>query len=247
MIDLSPLGIDELEYTEDEIKKNPMQVLYESYVYANKLGESDPEVLERARQKFSDLEKGSPEISEDWKSYVDYTKKELESTYNRIGIKFDEYHYESMYKAKEIEAIINKLSNKNILETSHDGRKIAKISNRNVTLVKSDGSTLYLTRDIAAAIDRYSKYKFDRMYYVAENGQNDHFNALKGILLKMDMPWAERLHHVKFGRIRGMSTRKGTAVFLRDILDECRELMIQKQIDSPSIQSCYPSLLIYCF
>lgn len=100
--------------------------------------------------------------------------------------------------------------------------------------MKSNGSTLYLTRDIAAAIDRFNKFKFDKMYYVVENGQNDHFNALKSIINKMDIPWSDRIVHVKFGRIRGMSTRKGTAVFLKDILDECRELVVKRQIESPS-------------
>lgn len=113
--------------------------------------------------------------------------------------------------------------------------QVADIGNdRTVTVIKSNGSTLYLTRDIAAAIDRFNKFKFDKMYYVVENGQNDHFNALKSIINKMDMPWSDRIVHVKFGRIRGMSTRKGTAVFLKDILDECRELVVKRQIESPS-------------
>lgn len=103
-----------------------------------------------------------------------------------------------------------------------------------MSVIKSDGSSLYLTRDIAAAIDRFDRYKFDKMYYVVENGQNDHFNALKSIIHQLDLPWADRLVHVKFGRIRGMSTRKGTAVFLKDILDECKDRVIQRQIESPS-------------
>ncbi|KAJ8948768.1 hypothetical protein NQ318_017937 [Aromia moschata] len=72
------------------------------------------------------------------------------------------------------------------------------------------------------------------MLYVVENGQNDHFQALKSIINKMDLPWSDRLTHVRFGRIKGMSTRKGTAVFLKDILDECREIMIKRQIESPT-------------
>ena len=107
-------------------------------------------------------------------------------------------------------------------------------NNRTVSIIKSDGTTLYLTRDIAAAIDRYNKYKFDKMYYVVENGQYDHFYALRSIIHKMDLPWSDRLVHVKFGRIKGMSTRKGTAVFLKDILDECKELIVKRQIESPS-------------
>lgn len=228
------VGIDELKYSNEAIQKNPIKLLYESYVHANKLSEKDPKIREKAQQEFSNLEKGSIEILNDWRRYVDYTKTELEAIYERLGVKFDEYHRESMYNIKDIQDIVNTLTNKSILQVQTDGKKVAVINDRNVTILKSDGSSLYLTRDIAAAVDRFKKYKFDKMYYVVENGQNDHFNALKAILHKMNLPWAQRLHHVKFGRIRGMSTRKGTAVFLRDILDECQELMVQKQLESPS-------------
>lgn len=240
------VGIDKLKHTNEAIQKNPIKLLYESYVHANRLGENDTKVHERAKQEFSNLEKGLPEILNDWKRYVDYTKTELEAIYDRLGVKFDEYHRESMYNINDIEDIVNTLTNKSILQVQADGKKVAVINDRNVTIVKSDGSSLYLTRDIAAAVDRFKKYKFDQMYYVVENGQNDHFNALKAILYKMDLPWAQRLHHVKFGRIRGMSTRKGTAVFLRDILDECLELMVQKQLESPSTISFVLTIYVYC-
>lgn len=139
-----------------------------------------------------------------------------------------------MYNAKHVKKILEDLHKRNIVQRDEDGKQIVKIRDRNVTLVKSDGSTLYLTRDIAAAIDRYERYRFDSMYYVVDNAQTDHFNALKWILHEMDQSWAHRLHHIKFGRIRGMSTRKGTAVFLSDILNEMRELMVERQIKSPS-------------
>lgn len=139
-----------------------------------------------------------------------------------------------MYNVRHVQKILTDLQQRNILQKDKDGKQIVKIQDRKVTLAKSDGTTLYLTRDIAAAIDRYERYKFDAMYYVVDNGQTDHFNALKWILHEMDKPWAHRLHHIKFGRIRGMSTRKGTGVFLSDILDEMRELMLERQIISPS-------------
>jgi arginyl-tRNA synthetase len=100
--------------------------------------------------------------------------------------------------------------------------------------MKSDGSTLYLTRDIAAALDRYDHHKFTEMLYVVDNAQTDHFTALFGILSSMQLPWTASLKHVKFGRIRGMSTRKGSVVFLTDILDEVRDIMAKKQQESCS-------------
>lgn len=233
------VGVDKLNHTTDDIKRNPMKLLYESYVHANKLAEGDPKISELARDTFAKLESGSTKDVEDWKTYIGYTIAELESIYSRLGVKFDEYNFESMYNAKHIQNVINTMENKKILSTDRDGRQTTMVNDRKVSLLKSDGSTLYLTRDLAAAIDRFNKYKFDQMYYVVENGQNDHFNALKSILQSMDYPWADRIKHIKFGRIQGMSTRKGNVVFLKDILDEVRELMIQKQIESPSMSNLY--------
>lgn len=231
---LVKVGVDELQHTDESIRENPLKLLYESYVYANKLSEKDPAVLERARKEFLKLEQGSADDMNRWSTYLHYTIQELNRTYERLGISFDEYNYESMYNARHIRGVLELLEKRNLLRAEEGARKSVRFNNKTVTLVKSDGSTLYLTRDIAAALDRFERFKFDSMYYVVDNGQTDHFNALKAILHEMDVPWAHRLYHVKFGRIRGMSTRKGTAVFLSDILDEMRELMLQRQISSQS-------------
>lgn len=231
---LIKVGLDKLNYTTDSIKEDPLKLLYNSYVYANKLAETDPTVLELARQKFNKLESGSVSELNDWKTCIKYTVNDLQNTYGRLGVTFDEYNYESMYGAKDIQNIVDTLRKKKIIEKELDGKEFALVNERKVSLIKSDGSTLYLTRDIAAAIDRFKKFNFDQMYYVVDTGQNDHFQALRSILHQMDMPWASRIKHIKFGRIRGMSTRKGTSVFLKDILDECRDLMAKKQIESPS-------------
>ncbi|KAJ8969182.1 hypothetical protein NQ314_001885 [Rhamnusium bicolor] len=228
------VGVDDLQYTPEVIQKDPLKLLYQSYVHANNLADKDPNILEKAKAEFAKLENGSEEDLKHWRDYMSYTKTELQDTYNRIGVSFDEYNYESDYSAKDIQEVVDVLRKKNIVHKDKQGKEVALINERNITLVKSDGTTLYLTRDIAAAFDRFKKYKFDRMYYVVENGQNDHFHALKSIIHKMDMPWSDRLTHVKFGRIRGMSTRKGTAVFLKDILDECRDIMIKRQVESPT-------------
>ncbi|XP_018570561.1 probable arginine--tRNA ligase, mitochondrial [Anoplophora glabripennis] len=231
---LIKVGVQDLRYTSEDIQKDPVKLLYQCYVHANKLAENDPSVLEKAKTEFTKLENGSEEDLRHWREYMSYTKNELQQTYSRLGVVFDEYNYESDYSAKEIHGILEILRRKNVIRKEKDGKEVAMVNDRKVSVVKSDNTTLYLTRDIAAAIDRFKKYNFDRMYYVVENGQNDHFHALKDILNKMDMPWAHRLTHVKFGRIRGMSTRKGTAVFLKDILDECRDIMVKKQLESPT-------------
>lgn len=231
---LIKVGVEDLQYSPDVIQKDPVKLLYQCYVHANKLAENDASILEKAKVEFTKLENGSEEDLKHWREYMSYTKNELQHTYSRLGVVFDEYNYESDYSAKDVQEILEILRRKNIIQKEKDGKEVAMVNDRKVSVVKSDNTTLYLTRDIAAAIDRFKKYDFDRMYYVVENGQNDHFHALKDILNKMDMPWTHRLTHVKFGRIHGMSTRKGTAVFLKDILDECRDIMIKKQLESPS-------------
>ncbi|KAG5899490.1 hypothetical protein JTB14_015201 [Gonioctena quinquepunctata] len=228
------LGVDALKYTPEDIQKNPLKLLYQSYLHANKLAENDPSILEKAKAEFSQLENGSEEHLKYWTEFMNYSKEELIKTYSRLGVTFDQYNYESDYGAKQIQDVIGALRTKNIIHKDKDGKEVALIDNRKVSVVKSDGSTLYLTRDIAAAMDRFKKYNFDRMYYVVDNSQTDHFHSLRHIIHKMDMPWADRITHVKFGRIRGMSTRKGTAVFLGDILDECQDIMIKRQIESPT-------------
>ncbi|XP_017775115.1 PREDICTED: probable arginine--tRNA ligase, mitochondrial [Nicrophorus vespilloides] len=231
---LIKVGVDDLKHSNEDIKNDPLNLLYRSYVHANALAKNDPTILEKAKLEFSKLESGSQVEIDNWKTYMGYTIDELKSTYNRLGVKFDVYNYESMYGSKEVQNVLDVLHKRKILHKEADGKEVAKVNDRSVSVLKSDGSTLYLTRDIAAAIDRFKKYEFDQMYYIVDNGQSDHFNALTSILYQMDLPWVHRLKHIKFGRIRGMSTRKGNVVFLKDILDETRDLMVQRQITSPT-------------
>lgn len=228
------LGVNKLNYSEQAIKENPIKLLYESYVHANKLAEGDKNIHNMAMEEFLKLEQGSVEDLEKWKAYTNYALENLKPMYKRLGVIFDEYHLESMYSKQNIQNLLDKMISLRVLEKQSDGRMSVNINDRNVPLVKSDGSSLYLTRDIAAAIDRYEKYKFDQMLYIVENGQNDHFNALKKILDRMDIPWSNRIRHIKFGRIKGMSSRKGNVVFLKDLLDETKELMYERRVQSPS-------------
>lgn len=232
---LVQLGINMANIDEDEIKKSPIKALYTAYVTANKLAETDSSILERARKIFNDLETGAGITDEQWKVFKQYTIEELKQVYNRIGIVFDEYHWESMYNAKNIKKIVTLMEKMQLLRTDEQNRKIVSLNNgKNVPIIKSDGSTLYIARDIAAAIDRFEKNNFDCMYYVVDNTQIDHFSNLLDILKRMQVPWVERLKHIRFGRINGMRTRKGNVIFLEDILDSVRDMMKQRQLDSRS-------------
>lgn len=229
------LGLTLTNVTEETLKKDPINVLYNAYVHANKLAEEDPLLADKARNIFQKLESGDENSLSDWELFRKYTIEELNQTYKRIGVKFDEYEWESMYSIKEINRIITEIERLNLLSTDSDNRKVISLGNKKlVPIIKSDGSSLYITRDIAAAVNRFEKYKFDTMYYVVDNSQTHHFGNLLNILKAMKLPWADRLQHIKFGKIRGMSTRKGTAVFLKDFLDETRAVMKEKQIKSPS-------------
>ncbi|KAL6439734.1 hypothetical protein ACFW04_004054 [Cataglyphis niger] len=230
---LVQLGIDIANINEDEMKKSPIKALYTAYVTANKLAETDSSILDHAREIFNDLETGVGVTCEQWKTFKQYTIEELKKTYGRIGITFDEYHWESMYNAKNMEKIIMLMEKMQLLITDEQNRKVVNLENgKIVPLIKSDGSTLYIARDIAAAIDRFEKNNFDYMYYVVDNTQAEHFLNLLDILRQMKMPWVERLKHIKFGRLHGMRTRKGSITFLEDILNTTRDIMKQKQLHS---------------
>lgn len=229
------LGMKLTNTTQDDIEKDPIKKLYSAYVMANKLSETDSSVLENAKNIFHNLENGDVDGLKNWELIKKYTIDEFEKTYQRIGIKFDEYNWESSYNYSKIQDVIAVMDKLNILKIDDEGRKVISINDKkNLSIIKSDGSTLYITRDIAAAIDRYNKYNFDEMYYVAGNEQFDHFNNLSIILDKMKLNFSHKIHHVKFGKIKGMSSRKGTAVFLSDILDEAKAEMKDQQTKTSS-------------
>lgn len=228
------VGLDLLAPSDEEMVRDPIKTLYNAYVYAHKLAQTDETIADKARSVFYQLEHGTGASLESWNTYRKYTVHTLEDVYRRLGVTFDEYHWESMYQKKEIQAILSLLEKKNILEVEDDGRIVVLANDRRIPVVKSDGTTLYLTRDIAAIKDRFERFKFDQIYYIVDNGQTDHFKAICSVGEKIQAPWTGRVHHIKFGRIRGMSTRKGNAVFLKDILDEARDVMKEKQIQSKS-------------
>lgn len=229
------VGVDLKNYSEEEMKENPIQNLYHAYIEANRLSEHDPSISERARAIFQQMECGDYEGMEKWTQYRKYTVEELQRVYKRLGVEFDEYNWESMYSRREIQSVIDLLRTKEMLSKDENGRAVIALENKTVPVIKSDGTTLYLTRDLAALMDRCQRFDFQRMFYVVDNSQAQHFNSLFEITRRMLPEWSNRsLVHIKFGRIRGMSTRKGTCVFLKDILDEARDIMKQKQTESPT-------------
>lgn len=226
-------GINQQWYKWAEIQQNPIKLLLEIYIKANSLADKDNSIATEARALFQKLENGDEKLLEIWKNIRHFTVKELTAMYDRLGVKFDKFEWESQYGMKHIAEVLQTLEKSSLISTTKEGKKVAWLNNeRTITLVKSDGSSLYITRDIAAAIDRFDRFKFHKMLYVVDNAQTDHFDALKQILSKLKHSWANNIEHVKFGRINGMSTRKGTAIFLTDVLDEAYQRMRSKQLAS---------------
>lgn len=221
--------------SEDELKKDPMKHLFMVYVKINRdsakeMKETDGdkhnkgEIHRRSMELFRNMENGTSE--EDlrlWKQFRDLSIEKYKEVYKRLNIQFTDYEGEYMYSKKSID-LIEELKKRGLYHTDEaTGQGCISIDDDGVTfnkavIQKSDGCTLYLTRDIAAILDRHARYNFDKIHYVVEEGQGDHFKLMIGALKTLKVPWLPRCRdqfHIKFGRISNISTRKGTAVFFR--------------------------------
>ncbi|KAI8053954.1 arginyl-tRNA synthetase [Syncephalis plumigaleata] len=211
---------------EEEMTKDAMKHLYDVYVQINKDAEADATIHDQAREYFKQMEDGNEEALALWRRFREISIEQIIATYDRLNVKFDVYSGESQVKEGMVEGT-KILEEKNILEDS-EGAKIIDLKKYKLDVAvvqKRDGTSLYITRDIGAAIERYEKYKFDEAYYIVASQQDLHLKQLFKTLELMELPWAKNCHHINFGLVSGMSTRKGTAVFLNDILDDTRESM----------------------
>lgn len=214
--------------SEEKLSENPIQHLYELYVLFHSESENNKELDDFGRQWFNKLENGDPKAIEYWHKFRNLSLLEFKNVYNRIGISFDYFWGESHY-IKEIPKTIQEIKKLNIIKES-DGVLVANFANQDIPscpVLKSDGTTLYTTRDIAAAIYRYENFKFDKFIYVVGSAQELHFKQVFEILKQMNLKWASDLIHVSFGIISGISTRKGTLVFLNDIIDRGKNLALE--------------------
>ena len=184
-----------------------------------------------------------------WKRFRDLSIVKYAETYKRLNVKFDVYSGESQYSLDQMMNTLNELDSKGLL-TELDGARVVDLKEYKLgtaVIEKKDGSLLYLSRDVAAAQDRFDEYNFDKMIYCVGTQQDHHFRQLFKVLELMGKTWLPRCEHVAFGLIKSddgnMSTRKGTVVFLSQILDSVQEEMhtvMQKnehkysQIEDPS-------------
>ncbi|XP_030715325.1 probable arginine--tRNA ligase, mitochondrial isoform X1 [Globicephala melas] len=216
---------------EEKLQSNPLQHLFEVYVQVNKEAADDKSVAKSAHEFFQRLELGDTQALALWQKFRDLSIEEYIRIYKRLGVHFDEYSGESFYREKSQE-VLKLLDSKGLLQKTIKGTAVVDLSGSGdpssiCTVMRSDGTSLYATRDLAAAIDRMDKYNFDKMIYVTDKGQKKHFQQVFQMLQIMGYDWAERCQHVPFGVVQGMKTRRGDVTFLEDVLNEIRLRMLQ--------------------
>ncbi len=212
----------------EDVEKEPIRTLLGLYVKFHEEAEAHPELEDEAREVFRLLESGSAEEVELWKWFREESLKEFTRVYDMLGISFDSYAGESFYSDK-MDRITDMMTEKGLLQKS-EGAEIVDLSEYDMSpalIRKKDGSTLYITRDIAAAVYRKEHYNFDKNIYVVAAQQNLHFQQWFKIIELMGFDWAEQCVHVNFGLVSlddgTMSTRKGKVVFLEDVLNRAVE------------------------
>lgn len=218
---------------EEQVRKDPINELVKLYVEFHERAEEYPELEDEARAVFKRLEDGDQEMIELWTWFKDESLKEFQKVYDMLNIEFDSYNGEAFYNDK-MQAVIDELESKNITKIDQ-GATIVDLEEENLPpalIKKSDGATLYVTRDLAAAIYRYNTYNFAKNVYVVGNEQSVHFKQLKAVLDKLGYEWYKDMTHVPFGLItlngKKLSTRKGKIVLLEQVLNDAITLATEQ-------------------
>lgn len=223
---------------DDKLKANPIQELLDLYVRYNTEATEDEEMMDAAREEFKNLEEGEEEATRLWSWFKEISFNEFDRVYNLLDIDFDNYKGEAYY-SKYMPEILEELKEKNLLVES-DGAQIIDLSDFDLPpsiIIKSNGSSAYITRDIATAINRKKEYNFDENLYVVATQQNLHFEQLWKILELMGYDLYKGCKHISFGMVslkdQTLSTRKGQVVFLEDVLNKAiektREIMENRE------------------
>lgn len=223
---------------DEKLNANPIQELLNLYVRYNTEASENEEMMEVARQEFKNLEEGEEEATRLWSWFKEISFNEFDRVYKLLDIDFDNYKGEAYY-SEYMPAILEELKEKNLLVES-DGAQIIDLSEFDLLpsiIIKSNGSSAYITRDIATAINRKKEYNFDENLYVVATQQNLHFQQLWRILELMGYDLYKGCKHISFGMVslkdQTLSTRKGQVVFLEDVLnkaiDKTREIMENRE------------------
>ena len=234
--------------SEEELAQDPIKSLLAYYTKFHEEAKEHPELEDEARETFVRLEAGEAEEVELWKKFRELSLAEFSRVYDMLGISFDSYAGESFYSDK-MPRFIDELQDKGLLVESQ-GARIVDLEMYDLgaaMITKSDGSSLYVTRDIAAAVYRKEHYDFYKCIYVVASQQNLHFRQWKKVLELMGYEWEKDCVHVPFGLvsladgddIKMMSTREGRVVFLEDVLNtavqKTADIMREKETEGVDI------------
>ena len=210
------------------IEKDPINELLKIYVKFHEEAEAHPELEDEAREYFKKLEDGDEETTNLWKYFKDQSLVEFKRVYDMLGVSFDSYNGEAFYSDK-MDEVVDMLRDAGIL-TESEGAQVVDLSDMNIPpciILKSDGATIYATRDIAAALYRHRTYNFDKNIYVVGLPQSLHFKQIFETMKRAGWEWSKDCTHVGFGLVKlpgkNMSTRHGDVVFLEDVLNESIE------------------------
>ncbi|MBE7088854.1 MAG: arginine--tRNA ligase [Clostridiales bacterium] len=210
----------------EEVEQGGIHAINELYVRFN--NEATEEMEVEAREYFRLIESGDKEANEIFEWFKSLTLKYVQKIYDKLGVTFDSYAGERFYTDK-MQPVIDELKEKNLLVES-DGAQIVDLEPYGMApclILRSDGASLYATRDLAAALYRKNTYDFDKCLYVVAYQQNLHFKQFFKVLELMGKPWAKDMVHVAYGMVSledgAMSTRKGKVVWLEDVINKCVE------------------------
>lgn len=225
------------------IEANPIDELLKLYVRINAEVEERPELDEEARQWFKKLEDGDEEAWELWQWFRDESLVEFNRIYEKLNVHFDSFNGEAFYNDKMDEGI-QILEDKGLLKESK-GAKIVDLESYNLPpalIMKSDGATLYITRDMATAMYRKRTYDFVKNIYVVGQEQINHFKQLKAVLKEMGFDWSDDMVHVTMGLVtknkKKLSTRKGNIILLEPTLDEAvSRALSQIEAKNPELEN----------
>lgn len=225
------------------IEANPIDELLKLYVRINAEAEENPELDEQARQWFKKLEDGDKEAWDLWQWFRDESLVEFNRIYDKLDVTFDYFHGEAFYNDKMDEGI-QILEDKHLLKESK-GAQIVDLEKYDLPpalIKKSDGATLYITRDMATAMYRQRTFNFVKNIYVVGQEQSHHFKQLKAVLKEMGFDWADNMIHVSFGLVtknkKKLSTRKGNIIRLEPTLDEAvARALTQIESKNPDLEN----------
>ncbi|SUO88436.1 arginine--tRNA ligase [Streptococcus uberis] len=225
------------------VEANPIDELLKLYVRINAEAEENPELDEQARQWFKKLEDGDKEAWDLWQWFRDESLVEFNRIYDKLDVSFDHFHGEAFYNDKMDEGI-QILEDRNLLKESK-GAQIVDLEKYNLPpalIKKSDGATLYITRDMATAMYRQRTFNFVKNIYVVGQEQSHHFKQLKAVLKEMGFDWSDDMIHVSFGLVtknkKKLSTRKGNIIRLEPTLDEAvSRALTQIEAKNPDLEN----------